>query len=203
MLSQPRRQLRFLLRLQIDAVVNALNGLFVSTLRRSDFVSGEKLRHLVARCRVTENAGRSYDLRTGKRTTSFFHFTPMLANEIPCQLLACRIPHHAGDNAQRILRSDVGRNRKVQRALQQSLIRELRKREQIPVVFLRRLRILQRGHYLVVVCRIAIERGQSQSAARQFAIHGSRIGQRLLCHFVRHFERLRIASIVAHCAQHS
>jgi hypothetical protein len=53
-LSQPRRELRFLLRSQIHAVVDALDRLPVGSLRRFDLVRGVKLHHLIAHLRIAE-----------------------------------------------------------------------------------------------------------------------------------------------------
>ena len=51
-LPKPRRQLRFLLRFQVDAVIDTLDRLFIGALRRRDFVSREEIRHLVAHRRI-------------------------------------------------------------------------------------------------------------------------------------------------------
>src|SRR5947207_2337492 len=58
-LSQPRGQLRLLLRLQIDTVVDALNRLPISPFCRSDLVSVKELRYLIAHSGITETAGGS------------------------------------------------------------------------------------------------------------------------------------------------
>ena len=63
MLPKPGRQLRLLLRLQINAVVDPLNRLFVGTLRRFDFVSREEVGYLIAHGSIAETTGCIYHLR--------------------------------------------------------------------------------------------------------------------------------------------
>src|ERR1700752_3918056 len=107
-LPQPRRQLRFLLRLQVYAVVDPLDGLFVSALRRCDFVCGEEIRYLVAQSGIAENAGCSHDLGAGERPTGLFDLGPVLADKIPSRLLTCGIPQDTRHEAEGILRTHIG-----------------------------------------------------------------------------------------------
>ena len=139
-LSQPRRQLRFLLRLQVDAVVDAFNGLFVSAFRRRDLVSGKELRHLIARSRHRrtrwslpplgrwQTARRPFSIAAQCwRMKSHASFSPA---GFPSTLVIS--PSASCDRTS-------GRDGKFQRSLQQLLIAELGQREEVHVVLLRRL----------------------------------------------------------------
>src|ERR1700719_388371 len=110
MLSQPGRQLWFLLRLKIDTVVDTLDRLAVRPSRRFDLMCGVKLDHLIARLRIAESARRAHDLGAGEWTTSFLHRIPMRQNKVPRLLLAFGIAHHAADYAESVLRAHVGRD---------------------------------------------------------------------------------------------
>src|SRR5580700_7174634 len=106
-LSQPRRQLRLLSRLQVDAVVDALDRLAIGPLRRFNLVRGEKLDDLVAHVCIAERTGRAHDPPAGKWTSNFLHRIPVRQHKIPCQFLAIWIAHYAADHTQRVLRTHV------------------------------------------------------------------------------------------------
>src|SRR5215471_3536435 len=65
-LAQPRSQLRLLLRLQIDAVVDALDRLPIGSFRRVHLMGSETVRHLIAHVGIAKAAGRIDDLRARK-----------------------------------------------------------------------------------------------------------------------------------------
>src|SRR5579872_2812060 len=142
-LSQPRRQLRFLLRFQVQTVVDALDRLFVGTFTGRYLVRVEEIRYLIAQSRIAEAAGSSDYFVAGKRAAHFLQFRPVLPNEIPSQSLSGRICQHVRHKLKRILRTYIRRNRKIERALQQLWIAESSQSEEVGVVLFRRLGLLQ------------------------------------------------------------
>src|ERR1017187_4864429 len=82
-LSQPRRKLWLLLRLQIDAVVDALDRLPVGPLRAFYLVRGVKIRDLIAHVGVAERTGGAHDLGTGKWAAGFLYRFPVRQNKVP------------------------------------------------------------------------------------------------------------------------
>src|ERR1022692_1446854 len=170
-LSQPRRELRLLLRLQIDAVVDAFDRLPVGPLRRLDLVSGVKIRDLVAHVSVAEAAGRSDNLGAGKRSASFLHRIPVRENEVPGQFLSGRISHHARYQPQRILRANLGRDRVVQRSLQKLRVAELGQGVEVHVVLLWGLGVFQRGHQPGIERLVAVQCCEPECSAGYLAIH--------------------------------
>src|SRR4029077_2218104 len=107
---QPRGQLWLLLSLEIGAIVDAFNRLLIGALGGRDPVGGKELRHLVALCGVAERAGSAYDLSAREWATGLFDFSPVLADEIPGQLLTVWIAQHSSHQLQSILRANVGRD---------------------------------------------------------------------------------------------
>ena len=93
-MSQPRRELRFLLRLQINAVVDALDRLAVGPFRCFDLVRGEKVNDLIAHVRITEGVGCTHDFSAGKNPAGFLHRIPVCQDKIPGQSFSIRIAHH-------------------------------------------------------------------------------------------------------------
>src|SRR5579863_9618122 len=102
-LSQPRCQLRLLLRLKVYTIVDTLDRLFVGALSSGYLVSVEEIGYLVAQSGIAETACGSDHFVAGKRTTHFLQFRPMLANEIPRQSLPCRIRQDVGDKLKSVL----------------------------------------------------------------------------------------------------
>src|SRR6516162_8936299 len=106
-LAQPRCQMWLLLRFQVDAVVNTLDGLPVGAFCGGDLASIEEFGHLITHAGIAEIAGRSNDVSASKWTASFLNFTPVLANKIPGEFLSVLVLEHARDQLQSILRADV------------------------------------------------------------------------------------------------
>src|ERR1700728_1775888 len=77
LMSQPGRELRFLLRLQINAVVDSFDRLPVGSFSRLDSVCLKKFHDFIAHMHIAERIGGAHDFSAGKDASGFLHGVPV------------------------------------------------------------------------------------------------------------------------------